>query len=284
MKCKLKKDILKLIIVALALFGFLASGQSQNNTEKIPDEKLDVLNNVSPRQKKSKPYVAFNVKTQFPIQHSLGFEFVSKSGLSFGLSVGQLSRAYTVAATNFLPAEDENQEIRKQFIEDKMKNGLVVEFGTFFYPRNFRNLYFGAHLQLQRFTLPATTQELIENYGFADQIDQEVLNENLENELVQSFFQTTVIEPIIKPVQLGLTFGKKFSFRKTPNLSLMVELNYHINVASKTSFDSPSFIGNVIVNSFVEPNLDPSTADSFGSFNLPSMTLRLQYRIDASNQ
>ncbi|MEM8507237.1 MAG: hypothetical protein AAF717_05375 [Bacteroidota bacterium] len=232
----------------------------------------------------SKEYFAFNAKTQFPIQHALGIEYLLKGGLSFNFSLGQLSRAYTVTATNFLSAEDENQAQRKQFIEDKMKNGLVAEFGANFYPENFRDFYFGTHIQFQRFTLPATPEELVENYGFADQIDQNELEENLNNELVQLFYENTIIEPIVKPIQLGAMFGKKFSFSKIPNFLLMVELSYHFNLTTRTKFDSASLVGRVIVDAFIEPNFDASTVDSFGSFNLPSLAIRLQYRIATTKQ
>lgn len=233
-------------------------------------------------QQDEKAYFAFNAKTQFPIQHALGFEVISKKGFSFTFSLGQLSRGYTVAATNFLKSEDENQERRKRFIQDKMENGLVIEFGSNFYPKNFSNFYFGANLQLQRFTLPATTQELIEDYGFADQINQETLENALENDLVQFFYENTIVEPIVKPVQLGLLFGKKFGFSKIPGLFLMAELNYQFNINTKTTFESPTLVGQVIVDSFIEPNFDPSTQDSFDSFDLPSLSIRVQYCLDIS--
>ena len=231
-----------------------------------------------------KSFLALNAKTQFPIQHALGFEIITKKGLSFSFGIGQLSRGYTVAAMNFLKAENENDERRKQFIQDKMNNGLVVEFGSNYYPKNTKDFYFGVNLQLQRFTLPATTQELIENYGFADQIDQENLDDALENSLVEFFYENTIVEPIVKPVQLGLLVGKKFGFKKIPNLFLLAELNYQFNLNTNTTFDSPTVVGQIIVDSFIEPNFDPSTQESFEEFNLPSLSIKLQYRIDASSK
>lgn len=138
-------------------------------------------------------YFALSAKTQFPIQHALGIEFRDHSGFAFTLGLGQLSRAYTVAAIGFLPEEDENQELRKQFIEDKMKNGLVFEAGAFYYPRRFKDFYIGFNIQFQRFTLPATPQELVENYGFAEQIDQDQLSEALNSDVAQFFYENTII-------------------------------------------------------------------------------------------
>ena len=227
-----------------------------------------------------KSFLALNAKTQFPIQHALGIEIINKKGLSFSFGMGQLSRGYTVAAMNFLKAENENDEQRKQFIKDKMNNGLVVEFGSNYYPKNTKDFYFGVNLQLQRFTLPATAQELIENYGFADQIDQETLDDALENSLVEFFYENTIVEPIVKPVQLGLLVGKKFRFKKMPNLFLMTELNYQFNLNTNTTFESPTVVGQIIIDSFIEPNFDPSTAESFEEFNLPSLSIRIQYLLN----
>lgn len=225
--------------------------------------------------------LALNLKTQFPIQHGFGVELITRNGLAFGIGIGQLSRAYTVTATNFLAAEDEAEEKRKDFIRDKMENGFVFELSSFYYLKNFRNFYVGANLQIQRFQLPATAQEFVENYGFAtDEIFSEIQELTEDNEVIRAFYEETIIEATVKPIQLGFTVGKRFDFNRVKGLSLLTELSYHLNLNTRTTLDSPSLVGSIIVNSFIEPNLDPNTAESFGGFNLPSLAVRLQYQFD----
>jgi hypothetical protein len=128
--------------------------------------------------------------------------------------------------------------------------------------------------------LPSTSKELIENYGFAtEDILQEIQDITEENSVVRSFYESTIIEPIVKPIQLGITVGKRFSFKKFSRFSINPELTYHYNLTTRTTFQSDSFVGNIIITNFIEPNLDPSTSLSFDTFNFPSLIIRFTYQM-----
>ncbi|MEM6633579.1 MAG: hypothetical protein AAF694_28155 [Bacteroidota bacterium] len=125
--------------------------------------------------------------------------------MSTYFSIGQLSQAYLVTATNFLPDDDPAQATRKQFIKDKLKNGLVLELGTYYYFTRRRHFSVGLSLQFQRFKLPATPMELVEKYDFGDtQLFLEDIQSQLEaNSILQNFYDNSILEPVISPIQLG---------------------------------------------------------------------------------
>lgn len=227
------------------------------------------------------PAVNLSVKSQFPIQHGIGLEFNTPAMVSAYINMGQLSRFYVVNATQFLPAEDEADAIRKQLIKDKLKNGFVFELGSHYHFTKKKDLYVGLNLQLQRFTLPTTAQELVEEYDFGDDLGlRNDVSDLLDgNDFLRSFYEETIIEPTIRLVQLGLTVGKRFHLKKAPRVGLYAEFSYQLNMASSIKLNSDSRVGQLLLDNFVSPILDEGTAASFGSFNLPTLTFRLSYQL-----
>ncbi len=227
------------------------------------------------------PAVALRVKAQFPIQNAIDLRFNTKAHISGYIGIGQFSRAYVITALDFLPDDNPSQIARKQLLKDKLKNGFVLELGTAYHFVRLKDLYVGLSLQFQRFSLTATPQELVEEYDIGDNLD--LLDDVLEfvetNELAQAFYETVVVKPIIRPIQLGLTIGKTFHFSKVPRLSLNLELSYSRNVTTRTELTSDSFIGRIIIGSFVNPILDEGTEDSFDEFNLPTLSLGVNYQL-----
>jgi hypothetical protein len=239
------------------------------------------LDSIAVQNQAYLPAATINLKSQFPIQHAIGLEFNTPIYLSTYIGIGQLSRAYLVTATNFLPEDDPAQAIRKQFIKDKLKNGFVLELGTHYHFSRRRHFYAGLNLQFQRFTLPATPQELAEEYDFGDAqgFTDDIQSQLDDNAFLQNFYENTVIEPVIRPIQLGLTLGKKFYFKKASRLFLDVEFSYQFNISNNVKIKSESFIGQILLDNFIAPILDEGSNDSFQGFNLPSLSFRIGYQL-----
>lgn len=244
-------------------------------------ENLDKFNDsIIISRKKYVPEWTISLKTQFPIQHALGIEYVTKRHISAYMGFGQFSKSYILTATDFLPSDDEEKASRKAFIKDKLENGFVFEVGSYYHFTKWKDFYFGVNIQFQRFTLPATPKELVEDYNFADEEELDNIQSEINaNPTLRSFYENTIISPVIKPIQLGLTVGKRFSFNAIPRWSLNPEVSFHFNLTTKTTFDSDSFAGNIIINRFIEPRIGSSSSSSFSSFNFPSISLRVTYQL-----
>ena len=223
------------------------------------------------------PGATINFKSEFPIQHAIGLEINTPIFLSTYLGIGQLSRAYLVAATNFLPDDDPAQATRKRFIQDKLQNGFVLELGTQYHVWRRQKLYAGLNLQFQRFKLPATPKELVEEYDFGDTQGflDDIQGQLEDSPFFQDFYENALLEPTIAPIQLGITVGKKFYFEKAPRLFLDVAFSYQLNISNRVRINSDSFIGQIIVDNFIAPILEEGSNDSFQAFNLPTLSVRL---------
>ncbi len=267
------------LLVVLGLIGISGAcfGQ-QHHMLKSEKKRLD---SIAVHNRAYLPGATINFKSQFPIQHAIGLEFNTPIFLSTYIGMGQLSRAYLVTATNFLPDDDPAQATRKQFIKDKLKNGFVLELGTHYYFSKQRNFYAGLNLQFQRFKLPATPMELVEEYDFGDTQGylDDIQSQVESNIILQDFYENAILEPIISPIQLGITLGKKFYFKKASRLFLDVEFSYQLNISNNVKIKSDSFIGQILVNNFITPILDEGSNDSFEGFNLPSLSFRLGYQL-----
>lgn len=270
------RKIVQYLFILFTISTQVSLGQDGNKLGKLA--KMDTLDVETARYL---PAFTFNLKTQFPVQHAIGLEFSTPAMISGYIGIGQLSRAYVVTATEFLPARDENEEVRKQFIEDKLKNGFVFEIGAHYHFMKWKDVYVGLNLQFQRFSMESTAQELVEEYDFGDsQGFGDDIEELLEgNDLVREFYEETQIKAVVKPIQMGITVGKRFQFKKAPRLSLHTEFSYQLNLSGRSDLESDSFLGQVILNNFAGPVLSEGTAESFGSFNLPALTVRLSYAL-----
>ncbi|MBT29909.1 MAG: hypothetical protein CMO01_09640 [Thalassobius sp.] len=231
--------------------------------------------------KKFIPAVTLNLKSEFPLQHAISIEFATQKFISFYVGMGMFSRAYAVTATNFLPAENTEEEMRQKFIKDKMENGSVLELGSYYHFVKKKDVYVGLNIQFQQFKLSATPQELVEEYDFAD---SQNLGETLQdlidnNSTINAFYENTIIEPQVKPIQLGITIGKRFPLTRNRKLALNTEIAYHFNIATYTTLTSTSLAGQILINNIINPILENNTDASFNSFNLPSVSLRLNYQL-----
>lgn len=248
---------------------------------QVPETKAVPLDAATLESKEFLPAFSLVLKTQYPIQHAIGLEFGTPGLMTGYVGFGQFSRHYVITALEALPSNNENQEARKRLIQDKLRNGFVFELGTHYHILKRKGLYAGINLQFQRFSMRATPQELVEEYDFGDtQGLGEELQDALEgNEFLQYFYEDTQVKAVVNPVQLGITLGKRFQFKKNPRLSLSAELSYQLNLASRSKLESDDFLGQIILTNFVSPILDEGTEDSFGSFNLPSLSIRLNYML-----
>lgn len=225
--------------------------------------------------------VEIQLKAQYPIQNAVNLTFNTQSGVSAFIGVGQLSRLYVRTATEFLPEDDPNLEARKRFIQDKLQNGFVFELGTAYHFKKLKDVYIGLSLQFQRFSLPATPQELVEEYDFGD--TQGFLTDILDvvgsNDLFLSFYEDTEIKPIVQPIQLGLRVGKIFHFKHKPRWALGIEVSFLRNIGARTKLVSPRRVVQFVIDRFLDPIVEEGTDEIFDDFNLPSLSVSLHYKL-----
>ena len=243
--------------------------------EKARQDSLMIL------WKRFVPGFTINLKSQFPIQQAIGIEIMTSSFISLYAGIGQFSRFYTLVALDALPGDTEQQDSRRQFLKDKLQNGFVFELGSYYHLVERKGLYAGANIQFQRFSMPSTPVELVEEYNFGD---PDNFNEDIQdlinnNNLVRQFYESTEIAPTVRPIQLSFLVGKRFRFKNAPKLAFQVEFSYLLNIHTGTSVESPSTIGRILVNRFIDPILDNRSNDSFDGFNLPSVSFRLSYNV-----
>ena len=248
---------------------------------RLDDEKKAREDSIAMIGGRFVPKTTLSIKSQFPIQQALGLEIMTPAFVSFYIGYGQFSRFYTVVALDALPNEREDQAARRQFIKDKLKNGRVLELGCYYHLVNKKGLYLGLNFQFQRFSMPSTPIELVEEYNFGDpdNFSEDIQDLIDNNGLVRSFYESTIIEPVVRPIQLSFMIGKRFRFKNTPRLGLHTELSYQFNLHTGTSVESPSLIGNILVNSFIDPILENRSDTSFDGFNLPTLAVRLSYSL-----
>ncbi len=222
-----------------------------------------------------------SLKSQFPIQQAIGLEVMTKLKLSGYLGFGQFSRFYTTVALNALPNRKVEQQMRRQFIKDNLRDGTVFETGLAYHFSKRRKYYAGLNFQNQKFTLPSTTQQLVENYDFLDGQGRKdkILDLVDRNTRLREFYETTQIISKVTLQRLGITLGRRFSFSKIPRFGFHTELSAQWNMGSRTAIGSSSTIGNVLIKQFAEPILQEKTKESFSSFFLPSLTLRVSYAL-----
>ena len=266
-----------LLAFVFSINPYFCAAQDYYNQESDSIE----VNSTSISRNKSIPSFTFGIKSQFPVQHAIGIEFSSDIYLSGYVGLGILSRAYTLLAMEMLPKRNANEATRKQFLKDKMQNGSVFELGVHYHFVKWNDVYAGLNLQFQKFTLSATPQELVEKYDFGNSQGlgddlQELLD---ENERARYFYETTILKPVIRPVQLGITIGKRYSLKKVKRLSINTEFSYQFNITTNTSVESESLAGRLIVNQIINPILATGSSRSFDKFNPPTFTLRFTYQL-----
>lgn len=247
-------------------------------TQRLEERRQD---SVAIQNRKFLSAATVNLKTQYPIQHAISLEVASPIFLSGHVSVGQFSRFYTKSALEFLPQEDEAQIKRKEFVQDKLQNGFVFEIGVKYHIVKWRNTYAGLNMQIQRFKLPTTTQEMVEEYDFGDTQGRlgDILTLVESSPALNNFYENAMLTPSITNFQLEFKLGKRFHFKKLSKLFLDLEVSYQFNLSAQVSIEAPSAIGNNLIENFVKPILNQGSEESFGGFALPTIGLRLSYQL-----
>ncbi len=265
-----------LLVLSCCLMIFSAQAQEREweiakHKRRVEEQKR--LDTLAIMQNKYVPSVLLKLKTQFPVQHALDIEFVTEAKISVRASIGQFSRFYTLVALENLARQDENQDVSQDFFKDRLRNGLVIELGSnyFFLKRGY---YAGLNLQFQRFSLSGTLEELVENFdpndtqGFGNDIQEQLEgNENLRN-----FYEQSTVYPTFSPVQMGFSLGKRFHFKKHPNLGLHFELGYSFNILPRVKVETGNPITQNIMDGSVNPLIQNSAAESFSSFHYPTIS------------
>ncbi|PSL18787.1 hypothetical protein CLV60_12916 [Dyadobacter jiangsuensis] len=250
------------------LLFFVHSGpMAQTGDKKIAGKRAAIL--------------IVSLKSQFPIQQAIGLEVMVKPKLSGYLGFGQFSRFYTTVALNALPNKKVEQQMRRKFIKDNLRDGTVFETGLAYHFAKRNRFYAGLNFQNQKFTLPSTTQQLVENYDFLDAQGRKdkILDLIEKNARLREFYETTRIISKVTLQRLGITLGRRFGFSKIPRFGFHTELSAQWNIGSGTAIESSSPIGNILIKQFAEPILQERTQESFSSFFLPSLTLRVSYAL-----
>ena len=267
------------ILVSITLMGIngICLGQ-QDLTKALEEESQDAL---AIDQRTFLSGVTLNLKTQYPIQHAISLEVATPIFFSGHIGIGQFSRFYTKSALEFLPQEDDTQIRRKEFVQDNLQNGFVFESGVQYHVLKWHNIYAGLDMQMQQFSLSSTPQELVEEYDFED--TQGLLGDVLavvdKSPALQVFYENAILTPAITTIQLEVKLGKRIHFKKITKLFLDIELSYQYNLSAQVTMKASSTIGNNLVENFITPIIDQGSKDSFSSFALPTVGLRLSYQL-----
>lgn len=261
---------MKFSIALLLLFFFTVNAAAQ---DALIDDYEDNLEEVEHENQ-------FNIyiKTEFPTHHAIGFQLIHESGFTSDFSLGLMSGTYNNFVFNNLPDEDLNAAKRKDFILDVMENGMVFSLGIGYHFKQFKHFSIGMGLQMQQFSLLATPRELVEEYDFGNETglanDIDAIIE--ENPNADFFYRSVLVEPIIRPLQLGFNLNKGFSINK--RLSFHIDAAYWFNIATFTEISSPSLVGRLMVNQALSPLVDSGSDESFDQFSYPSISIGLKFR------
>lgn len=267
------------LLVVLGLIGISGTcfGQQNPGSQSIKEAQ----DSIAIHQHRFLSSATVYLKTQYPIQHGMGVEIATPSFFSVHLGGGQLSRLYTRSALEFLSQDDDSQLKRKEFLQDNLQNGVVLEFGTQYHILKWRNVYAGLNIQVQQLKVQATAQELVEEYDFGNTLGyQEGVLALVENvPTLTTFYEDAVLTPSLTAIQVEAKVGKRIHFKKMKQLFLDLELSYQSNISTTVSVDTPSQASEVLLERFIKPILDEGTEDSFGSFAFPTIGVRLSYQI-----
>lgn len=220
------------------------------------------------------PSVLLKAKTQFPVQHALGLEFLTRSGLSFYGGMGRFSRCYTLAAMGAVSPKNAQEEVRQAFFKERLRSGLVTEIGVNYYFLK-KGYYTGMSLQFQRFSLSGTVKELMENLDLGDSqgLGGELDELLQENEFLEDFYERETVYPTFTPLQLGLLVGKRFHFKKHPYIGMHIELGYNLNISQGTRIETDRYLTQALMDRVVNPLIKNTATESFSALNYPFVSV-----------
>ncbi|MEL7532403.1 MAG: hypothetical protein AAFN10_13880 [Bacteroidota bacterium] len=265
-------------VLNLIFIGQALSAQNRIwdlDKERVEAQKQKRLDSLAIAHKQFLYQSKLYLKTEFPTQLALGYQYISQSGFSFHASTGIYPSGFTRLLLNLAENESPEAAELQQFFSDRLQNGSVNELGIGYF-RLKSGVFALASLQFQKFSIATTTNELIEN------LDTEIDATEIESQLeeipaLEDFFYGETVYPTFRSVNLVLSAGKTFRFASMPRFSLSTHLSYGINLSSSLRVEANSFIGNTVMNNFVNPNLADSD-QAIGIRGIPSLSLSLNYQ------
>lgn len=232
------------------------------------------LDSVAIAHKKFLYSSSLYTKVEFPTQLALGYQYIARQGFAFHGSLGLYPSAFTRLLLDFAPEGQIEENALQDFFSERLENGSVTELGVGYYALK-PGVFLLASLQFQKFSIATTTSELLENLS-ADFDPTDLEAQIAENAVLETFFYEETVYPTFRPIMLKLSVGKIFRFSSMPRISLSTQLSYGLNLNTSIRVEANSFIGNTVMNNFVNPVL----ADSDQVFELrgiPSLSLSLNY-------
>jgi len=267
------------LLIYLVLLDHQGMAQSSGQQKRAMQANLSTISSHPNDQKPFVPRLRISVKSQFPLQQAIGVEVISRKRLSGYLGYGQYSRFYTRLMLDQLPGKSLSQQARRTFIKERVQNGRVIELAGMYTPRVRQRLYGGLSLQFQRLSIYSTPQELVEHFdpshsnGNYDKIQNLVDN----TPFLKKFYETEVVYPEIRPIQVGILIGKQFVFSRLPRLGLHLEMSYQLTVQTTASVEGGGRLAQFLMTNYVNPILAQKAAESFSNFRYPTLALRVSY-------
>lgn len=220
----------------------------------------------------------FYLKTEFPIQTAIGYQFMTPVGLAFHGSVGLYPRAFTKVVLNLVPDDRPNAQLT-DFLEDRLRNGSVIELGTGYY--SLKSGFFGLlGLQFQQYSFSATLDELVETLDVGEQLSSNGTDftEMLETSpTLSTFYYDETLYPTFRPLNLAVSGGKLFRFSAVPQFSVKLAIAYSFNLRTKFSVESSSPVGRLITSNVINPLL-AENAQASNTVGLPTVSLTVCYQ------
>lgn len=273
------KLVIRLLLIYIVLWSNQAIAQRAVQSKSGIQTSRSTLSPRPGQQKLFVPRLRISVKSQFPLQQAIGIEVISQRKFSGYLGYGQYSRFYTRLMLDQLPGKSLSQQARRTFIKERVQNGRVIELAGWYTPPIRQRLYGGVSVQWQKLSLYSTPKELVEHFdpgnsnGYLDKIQHIVDN----SPFLEKFYETEVVFPEIRPIQVGILIGKQFMLSRLPRLGLHLEMSYQFTVRTTASVEGGGTLAKFLMTNYVNPILQQKASESFSNFRYPTLAARVSY-------
>ena len=242
---------------------------------KADKEEQKKLDSLALANKKFLYRSQFYLKTEFPIQAGIGYQHIAPSGLAFHGSVGLYPKAFSTLLINLAPEETLDPQLA-EFIQDRARNGSVIELGMGYY--HLKSGFFSLlGVQFQRYGFSATMDELVQSLEVdvaANNADfEELLN---SSQPISDFYYREMLYPTFRNTNLVLSVGKLFRFSAIPQLSISTAMAYSLSLDSSFSVEANSTIGRIVTSNVINPILTENMPQN-GVRGLPTLSLTVNY-------
>jgi len=244
----------------------------RKETQNMEDHLLDSLALVHKQYLfRSQAYL----KAEFPLQVAIGYEHIIPNGMAFHGSVGLSPKAFSQFLVN-LASEDVLDPELSDFLEKRLRNGSVIEFGSGYY--HLKSGFFASlGLQFHRYSISSTMDELVETMDLGMQAEEIDIEELLDNsQALSDFYYQETLYPTFRNTNLALSAGKLFRFRAIPQLSLSTMISYSLRLDNNISIEANSPIGRGLTVNLVNPLLSENMPEN-GPVGFPTLSLRVNY-------